>query len=159
VRYNCVLSVPVLESLNVAPTNYFVTSLQDTNANLTNITNYQPLLAAASGLDAVNVNGIGVVNTVGSIVPPPGNYLWFFLSQAACTAQELTIFQVTMNKDGNQQGPLYEVRSNAILAQQLSISCNGFISCNGTDAITFSLYAAFASGTTTATSVFTLVAI
>jgi len=158
-RYKCHLYTRVDVAGAGAPQNNSVTSLQETSASLTNITNYQPLLAAASSLDVVNVNGIGVVNTAGSIVPPAGNYLWFFLSEAINTGQNLTIFSATMNKDGNQQGPLYEVRSNAILAQQLLINCNGFISCDGTNAITFSLYAAFAAGTTAATSVFTLVAI
>jgi hypothetical protein len=49
--------------------------------------------------------------------------------------------------------------SNAILANVLSFSGQGFITCNGTDAITLLIEANFASGTTTATTTFTLVAI
>jgi hypothetical protein len=36
VRYNCVLSVPVLESTNIAPTNYFVSSQQDVDTTIDN---------------------------------------------------------------------------------------------------------------------------
>jgi hypothetical protein len=159
VRYNCVLSVPVLESVSTAPTNYFVTSLQDTAASLTSGLNYQPLLAAASSANVVNTNGIGVVNKVGSIVPPPGNYMWFVQSTAVNTGQNLTGFSVQMQKNGSTQGVAAEVTSNALLALNLSVNNQGYISCNGTDAITFILTAYFSSGTTTATTVFTLVAI
>jgi hypothetical protein len=159
VRYNCVLSVPVLESTTTAPTNYFVTSFQDTAAAITNGTPYQPLLAAAASTTVVNVNGIGVVNTAGSIVPPPGNYMWTVDSFATCTGLFLTAFKVEMLKNGNVQGPVSEITSNAVLASNLSGSLQGYVSCVGTDAITFIILANFGSGTCTATTVFTLTAI
>jgi hypothetical protein len=159
VRYTVMLCDPIILGQLGVPNNYSVTSLQDTGAALTNGINYQPLLAAVSSANVVNTNGVGVINKVGSIVPPLGNYLWFVQSTAVNTGQNLTGFSVQMQKNGSTQGVSDQVTSNALLALNLSVNSQGFVSCNGTDAITFILTAYFASGTTTATTVFTLVAI
>jgi hypothetical protein len=158
VRYTVELSVPVIEDIAQAPLNYSVTSFQDSNASLTTTIGYQPLLAAASSNNVVNVNGIGVVNTAGSIVPPAGNYLYFYTSKAINSGYNLVTFYGALAKNGYNQS-IQETASNAILANVLSFSGQGFITCNGTDAITLLIEANFASGTTTATTTFTLVAI
>jgi hypothetical protein len=159
VRYNCVLSVPVLESVNVAPTNYFVTSLQDTSAAITTNSAYQPLLNAVAGLTVVNVNGIGVVNTAGSIVPPPGNYIYSVQSEFVCSGAYLTECSLSLSKNAYLQGPVSEVLSSALLATVYTCNLNGYISCDGTDAITLSCLAVFATGTCAVTTVFMLTAI
>jgi hypothetical protein len=159
VRYTVELSVPVIEDVAQAPLNYSVTSLQDTNASLTSMLGYQPLLAAPASTTVVNVNGLGVVNTLGSIVPPAGNYLWSFISQANNTGFNLVTYIVALNKNGNGQGTSSQTNSNAVLAKALTCNGLGYISCNGTDAITLTCIASFASGTTTATTALTLVAI
>jgi hypothetical protein len=159
VRYNCVLSVPVLESATVAPTNYFVTSLEDNAAAITSAVNYQPLLNAPASSTVVNVNGIGVVNTVGSIVPPPGNYIYTAQSEFICTALSLTECKLSLAKNGNIQGLGSIVYSSALLALAYTCNVHGYISCNGTDAITLIVLGVFGSGTTAVTTVFTLTAI
>jgi hypothetical protein len=159
VRYTVELSVPVIEDVAQAPLNYSVTSFQDSAASLTTATPYQPLLNAASSTSVVKVNGIGVVNTVGSIVPPAGNYLWFCNSTATNSGFYLTGFVLDFAKNGVVQEGGTEMVSNAMLAEVISLNNSGFISCNGTDTILLSIEAFFASGTTTATTVFTLVAI
>jgi len=159
VKYKCHLYTRVDVAGAGAPQNNSVTSFQDTNAALTTATPYQPLLAAAASATVVNVNGINVVNTAGSIVPPAGNYLWNFNCYYHCTGSSLTLVQASVNKNVSQQGPTAEIQSSAMLANYLSLHLDGYISCNGTDAITTSILADFSAGTTTATSVFTLVAI
>jgi hypothetical protein len=159
VRYNCVLSVPVLESTTTAPTNFSVTSFQDTAAGVINGNPYQPVLNAAATNNVVKVNGIGVVNTAGSIVPPPGNYFYMVQSLFVCTGQYLTQAQLFLQKNGNTQGPTSYIDSSAVLALDLTCNIMGYISCNGTDAITTSVTANFGTGTTAITTVFVLVAI
>lgn len=159
VRYNCVLSVPLIESTTSAPTNYSVTSFQDTAAGVINGTPYQPLLNAAASNTVVKVNGIGVVNTAGSIVPPPGNYFYMVQSLFVNTGQNLTQANLFLQKNGNTQGPYSYIDSSAVLALDLTCNLMGYISCNGTDAITTSVTANFGSGTTAITTVFVLVAI
>jgi len=157
VRYNCVLSVPILESTNIAPTNYFVSSQQDTAAALTTTVAYRPLFAAAASNTVVNVNGIGLVNTAGSLVPPPGNYIFDvdveFLN---ATGNDITQAVVEILKNGNLQGPNYAFAGPGL--QEITIHGSAFISCNGTDVISVSVFATF-TNTTAVTSVYRLVAI
>jgi len=159
VVYTVELSVPILESQNKAPNNLQVTSLQDTTASLTTATPYQPLFAAAGSTTVVNVNGIGVVNTAGSIVPPVGNYMWFLNVEVDASGFNLTDVAAVLEKNGNQQGPTGLLQSNAVLAEHVSVSLQGYISCNGTDAITVIVEAIFGTGTATSTSVLTLLAV
>jgi hypothetical protein len=160
VRYTVELSVPVIEDVVQAPINYSVTSFQDTSASLTTTTAYQPLLNAASSTSVVKVNGIGVVNTAGSIVPPAGNYLWFANVTFTCSGNNLNSTVLDFLKNAIIQGNAStNTPSTGAASDVISVSNNGFISCNGTDAITLSIQAIFSGGTTTATTVFTLVAI
>jgi hypothetical protein len=158
VRYNCVLSVPVLESLNVAPTNYFATCFFDNAAVLTTTVGYQPLLAAVGSTTVINVNGIGVVNTAGSIVPPPGNYLLdaqtLFVFTGLASAISLEIL-----KNGNIQNEGVTGAFPAGYITQQSLGQSIYISCNGTDAITLLIKATFTTGSATAYTTFRLVAI
>jgi len=157
VRYNCVLSVPVLESTNVAPTNYFVSSQQDTAASLTSTIPYQPLFAAAASTTVVNVNGIGLVNTSGSLVPPAGNY---FMDVDATftngTGNDITTAVLDITKNSNIQGGASEFDGPGL--QIVSLHKSIYISCNGTDAITILLQGTFTNATTV-TTVYRLIAI
>jgi len=158
VRYNCVLTVPVLESTSSAPSNFSVTSLFDNAAALTTTVNYQALLAAANSTTVVNVNGIGVVNTAGSIVPPPGNYILDvdsnFLYSALSTKSSMLI-----QKNGNTQnvGVVNTYPSGYSTGNELHQSI--YISCNGTDAITVILQGTFSTGTASVSTTFRLTAI
>jgi hypothetical protein len=156
VRYTVELSVPVIEDVVQAPINYSVTSFQDTAASLTTATPYQPLLNAASSTSVVKVNGIGVVNTAGSIVPPAGNYLWFANSTGSTTGNYLSSFVLDFNKNGiTQEAATLTVNTDV---SSIPLSINGFVSCNGTDALTLSITATAGGGSPIATTVFTLVA-
>jgi len=157
VRYNCVLSVPVLESTNVAPTNYFVSSQQDTAAAITDNTNYQPLFTAAASNTVVNVNGIGLVNTSGSLVPPPGNYILDVDTTITNASGNLNTAILNVEKNGNVQDGPSEFNSGSS-AFTISLHKSIYISCNGTDAITVVINATFSS-TSTATTSYRLVAI
>jgi len=159
VEYIVELSVPILESTNKAPLNYQVTSFQDTAAALTTSTPYQPLLAAAASATVVNVNGLGVVNTAGSIVPPPGNYTYSFTVYYQQSGfYSISYATATLLKNGNiQVENNYE--SSGSIVSGITVPASGFISCNGTDAITLNVEATFATGTVAATTIFTLTAV
>lgn len=158
VVYTVELSVPILESQTKAPTNYQVTSFQDTSASLTTSTPYQPLLAAAASTTVVNVNGLGVVNTAGSIVPPPGNYTYSANVQfVGSGGYALTYATLQLLKNGNIQNQGTWTDTGSVVAT-FPISISGFITCNGTDAITLNVEATFGTGSQAATTVFTLVA-
>jgi hypothetical protein len=159
VRYTVELSVPVIEDVAQAPINYSVTSFQDTSASVTSATPYQPLLNAAASTSVVKVNGIGVVNTAGSIVPPPGNYLWFANVVFTSTGYYMSAAVLDFVKNGITQEASTSNLYSGALSQTISLSNNGFISCNGTDAITLSIQETASGGTATATTVFTLVAL
>jgi len=159
VVYTVELSVPILESQTKAPNNLQVTSFQDTSAAITTNTPYQPLLAAAASNTVVNVNGIGVVNTAGSIVPPPGNYQWLATAVFQETGFYFTDANLYLEKNGNAQGPTATFYSNASLAEVVTLNLQGFVTCNGTDALTLGVSALFGNGTAAVTTVFTLVAV
>jgi len=162
VKYTCELTVPVLENFAQAPVNNSVTFLADSLAALTTATPYQPLLAAAASTSLPVVNGLAVVNTVGSIVPTPGNYLL----DTACTMYNtggiLSVALLSVYKNGVRQMPIggttaaYDGAASDTIC---TLNTSQFISCNGTDAITLSLQANFGGGTTNATTTLRLVAI
>jgi len=159
VVYTVELSVPILESQTKAPNNLQVTSFQDTAASLTTSTPYQPLLAAAASATVVNVNGIGVVNTVGSIVPPPGNYFYSATAQfAGAGAFALSFAGLSLSKNLNVQVS-NEFQGSGTIDSSIAIPISGYITCNGTDAITLSVEATFGSGTMACTTIFTLLAV
>jgi len=158
VRYRCRLFTRVNLSLQGAPTNNSVTQLQDTQGNLTTGTPYQPLLAAAASTTIVSVNGLNVVNTSGSIIPPAGLYLiditCYFTNSGGNNATQRIM---NYSKNGNIQNGSVQFEGPAI--QQSELSKTGFISCNGTDAITISITSTFSAGTELVTTVFRLVSI
>jgi hypothetical protein len=159
VMYTVELSVPVLESTNKAPVNYQVTSFQDTSAALTTNISYQPLLAAAASGTVVNVNGLGVVNTAGSIVPPPGNYYYSVVSTFFASGMNMTQCELLFYKNGSQQGPAALMYSSAYLGEYQTLNLSGYITCNGTDAITIAVISLFGTGTVACSTVFNLLAV
>ncbi len=166
VRYTCTLMIPILENTAAAPQNNQVTYLADSKAALSTGVSYQPLLASAASTSLPVTNGLNVVNTAGSIVPPPGNYLLDvdFNVQVTAGSTSLTsaIFQVQKNgvtiNPGSTAGGYSATFSNTAGVEGFPFSCNTYISCNGTDAITTAVDCAFSSATTCTTS-FRLVSI
>jgi hypothetical protein len=171
VRYTVILSDPVILGQLGVPVNNSVSNLIDSKQPITSTVAYQPLFAAAASTALPVNNGCGVVNTIGSIVPPVGNYLLNISSTIESTAQTINGFVVSVLKNNIIQNqitdnsvlgtPVTYAFGNGSTSYQNHITLGGpiFLSCNGTDAITLSLFATFASGTVTATTVFCLVAI
>jgi hypothetical protein len=167
VRYTCTLMIPILENIAAAPQNNQVTNLVDSKAALTTTVAYQPLLASAASTSLAVTNGLNVVNTAGSIVPPPGNYLLDvdFNVQVTNGTDALNGFYVQVLKNAVVQNPgalgagnYTGLFSNVAGVEGILFSSNLYISCNGTDAITTSVVANFTSPTTCTTS-FRLVSI
>jgi hypothetical protein len=160
VRYTCTLMIPILENIAAAPQNNQVTYLADSKAVLTTTVAYQPLLASPASTSLPVTNGLNVVNTAGSIVPPPGNYLLDvdFNVQVTGTTNSITAasFQVLKNgiviNPGGVAAGYTATFSNGAGVDGFPFSCNTYISCNGTDAITTSVVCFFSNPTTCTTS-------
>jgi hypothetical protein len=161
VRYTCTLMIPILENIAAAPQNNQVTYLVDSKAALTTTVAYQPLLASAASTSLPVTNGLNVVNTAGSIVPAPGNYLLdvnFNFQVTAGTDNLSTVFvqvlknAVVQNPGSNSGGNYTGTFSDSGATSGLLYSSNIYITCNGTDAITLNVNATFNSPTTCTTS-------
>jgi len=164
VRYSCELTIPVLENFAQAPVNNSVTYLVDSQAVLTTATPYQPLLAAVKSTALPVTNGLGVVNTAGSIVPTPGNYILNCSVQMTNTSNVLGTGFLDVLKNGVVQipevtGASAEYKNTTATNTSLTLNVSIFVSCNGTDAIALELDSVFAAGVTTATTTFMLTAI
>jgi hypothetical protein len=158
VRYTCRLMIPILENTAAAPQNNQVTNLIDSKAALSTTVAYQPLLATAATTALAVTNGLNVVNTAGSIVPPPGNYLLDVNIDVATTNGSDAITSVAINilKNGVIQNPNSSTYTSAI-GNAAGIggvhnAYNLYMSCNGTDAITISILASFTSPSDATTS-------
>jgi hypothetical protein len=162
VRYTCTLMIPILENTAAAPQNNQVTFLVDSSAALTTATPYQPLLAAASSTSRPVTNGLNVVNTAGSIVPPPGNYILNVSSITVNTSAVLSAFVMNVLKNGIAQNTdtyTAGVTNTAALNGVLTLNASQFLSCNGTDILVLSLQATFGAGTTSATTTLMLTSV
>jgi hypothetical protein len=160
VRYTCTLMIPILENTAAAPQNNQVSNLVDSCAALTSTVSYQPLLATAASTSLAVTNGLNVVNTAGSIVPPPGNYLLDvdFNFQVTGLTDSLMSLSADVFKNGVIQnsgtgtGNHTCVFGNLAGVAGMTYSCNLYITCNGTDAITLAVDATFSNPTTCTTS-------
>jgi hypothetical protein len=131
VAYRIRLMKPVLESAAVAPVNnsfsVFTTNASEATANNTT----QTVLFATP-----SVNGAAVVNTAGSFVPPPGNYLVDWYVSWNGTA----ITNVNMNLQKNSVDYLVPTAyqpNDATPTGDTTFNLSGFpafVSANGTDA-------------------------
>jgi hypothetical protein len=157
VRYTVELSVPVIEDIVQAPVNNSVTYLFDNAASLTTATNYTALLASTASTTIPYTNGLNVVNTSGSIVPAAGNYIAMVDVQFTDSANSMSLANLSIEKNGN-------VQSNGAScyipggSEGCKLSQTIFLSCNGTDAIKVVISATFPSGTLTAYTGLTLIA-
>jgi hypothetical protein len=160
VYYTVEFFIPILEPTVGAPMNNSVTYLADSKAALTTTVAYQPLLASAASTSLPVTNGLNVVNTAGSIVPPPGNYILDtdFNVQVTGSTNSITALYISVFKNGvlinpgSGGTPSTGSITNAAGISGILLSSNIYISCNGTDAITTSVVANFSSATTCTTS-------
>jgi hypothetical protein len=164
VEYTVEFLIPILEPTVGAPANNSVTFLVDSKAAQTTATVYQPLLAAAASTSLSVTNGVNVVNTAGSVVPPPGNYMLitsciFYSSAGVISTCYMNVLKNAIIQVPGTSGNTSEYINTAALNGDVTLNSSTFISCNGTDAITLSLYVVFASGTCGATTTLSLIAI
>jgi len=130
VRYCVVFDVPVLENAVGAPQNNSVSSLQD-NA----FTAVTSTVATSAPLATVIANGLNIVNTLGLLVPPVGNYLVEWQTAAASTAA-ITQFTANLRKNA---APVYggglasTDMSTAAVCTEMSMANSAFVTANGTD--------------------------
>jgi len=148
VRYRVVLSIPVLENTIVQPsktTAFFQSSALESMAVATD-TPTTILLATASQ------NGLGAVNTAGSIVPPPGNYLVQYQAMAGAIGEaDLQGLLVDLKKNATsvfaQKTQVYMAAGNACDNEIAQVSGSAVVQCNGTDALSLVATWQYAGGT------------
>lgn len=147
VRYRVRLFVPVLESSTTAPTNYQAAQLiSSVGESVSNGSGYTLLFADTSS--ALFANGLGAVNTSGSIVLPAGNYMFSADVQSVNTGVSTQwILAVKKNASTLSVQPTFTLVGQT--SANVSQSCNVYFSVNGTDAITVVVTNSFSTGTST----------
>jgi len=134
VRYTCVFTVPVLESTASAPRNNQVAVFEEGN---------QPIVSGVTTtliLSVQDFNGIGAVNTAGSFILPPGNYLFDFFGTAEDDTAEQFIAVVQLSKNtvavGTPANFAMTLATGLGAGQKIPLSGSWFESSNGTDSFT-----------------------
>jgi len=150
VVYRCRLMKPVLENLAGPPANNSVSLFQSTTTQT--YTSATP----ATALNATAVaNGVNVVNTAGSMVPPPGNYLVDLMVWAADTVNEELSVKLDFQKNATSlfrvSPPVSEFAAVGS-AGSGTVSASIYVSANGTDAFTQVITLGGAAGVLTGTS-------
>jgi len=149
VRYAGFFMNRVLDSTTSAPNNNQVSWFQSTSAEAAGATTVAKNVAFATA----TTNGLSILNTSGSFVPPAGNYL----------VDVTVVSSNTNNNDGDQ---LMDVQKNGASLYTATLSRPGvtagsgapevfelsasvFVSANGTDAFTVPVTASYTAGTMT----------
>jgi len=157
VKYNVTLSVPVLESTTTAPANNSVVVF-NSNAGeaLTTAQFLQLLLVTETG-------SLGAVNTAGSIVLPAGNYKWDVRVQfVGASTTTISGALIKLAKNGTAINGVASpeiIPTSGTTLSQCELSDVGFVSMNGTDALTLSAFATFAVSTCTAIGYLVILAV
>lgn len=150
VRYIFRLLTPVLEGATyVAPTNNQVAMFQSTTAEAIATTGVPVILALATAL----TNGVGAVNTAGSVVLPVGNYLIDAFATGVNTNATATHVLMDIRKDGTSVLPVTGVgATGGAVANNdaVTVDANLWVSSDGTNAFTMQITVEFAAGTQTA---------
>jgi len=150
VVYRVRLMKPILENLAGAPANNQVTQfISSAGEVLTTATDYQILFADVTSADGF-ANGLNIVNTAGSMVPPPGNYLVDVMVYSVNSGNG-TEWEMTLEKNGAAY-PLGCV-SIVVLPSgangRITNNATAFVSANGTDAFTVIQGNNFSTGSST----------
>jgi len=147
VRYRVRLSIPVLPNSVAAPANNSVSMFQSTSAQT-----FTTAVATTSLNATATTNGLNVVNTAGSMVPPIGNYLVTWEGTFVDSSSEA--FAIVNDFKKNTVSTL--ISNNRFLSvtslganQAVSLSGTAFVSANGTDAFTHTITLTGAAGTLT----------
>lgn len=157
VKYSITFMVPILDATNSAPTNNSVSTFESTTAEtIATTATPQVLLLATS-----RTNGLGAVNTAGSIVLKPGNYLvdvsgWF------TNPATISPFSITLQKNGISVWTTYvptgQATATAGLVDQ-TLTGPAYVSCNGTDYIQLVASVTFAAASPSCAGFMRIVAI
>lgn len=157
VKYNVTLSVPVLESSTTAPANNsMVVFSSSTGEALTSGVPLQLLLATKTG-------SLGAVNTAGSILLPAGNYKWDYrISYVGASTTTISQGTSTLDEAGGAINalaiPIFQPTSGTTF-NQLMLSDTGFVSLNGSTALTLMADATFAVSTCAAVGYLSILAV
>jgi len=151
VRYRVRLSVPVLDSEVSIPKNNSVAFFKTLSAGLTTGVAYTLTWSQESA------NGIGAVNTAGSIVLPAGNYL-VDVNASYAALGSATNFSLTVAKNAVTVDTSLLTFSAATITYA-DCANTQFITSNGSDAFTFVATATFSSSTTSVSGFLRIVAI
>jgi hypothetical protein len=128
VHYTGRFYVQVLESVLTAPNNNQVAEFS--NGSQVGVSGAPQTLQLATQL----ANGIGAVNTAGSILLPAGNYLVDFIS-VATAATNMTIDEIQLFKNAGAIQTLTRIVAAAAVLTSDVISGGIFVSMNGTDTL------------------------
>jgi len=137
VRYACIFEVPILSSdEKAAPANNSVSWFQSTAAEVP-VNNTPTTLAVATA----TTNGLAVVNTAGSMVPPAGNYMVHFSARDDPTADVDTELKLDFQKNATSVyhfvGTILEISLAAAAgAAALTVGDEVYVTANGSDAFT-----------------------
>lgn len=152
VEYDVTFETKQKQQTAVAPTNnrtsWFQSAAEQT---------YTSTVAAQAVVATATANGLSIVNTAGSMVPPAGNYLVYFTTAGSDTSAEnftvLSDFQKNAvsvyadNETKPKQGAILDTAGGFMTA-----TGSVFVSANGTDAFILKNTLVGAAGTLTAGS-------
>jgi len=148
----------VLESISTFPANFSVSQFQDSVPTSLTTTVAKNLPLASAG-----PNGLKVVNTSGSLVPPAGNYLLTFSGVFTDTSAEAYTAILDLEVDGATEYVVAppEFKSGVSLGAGEVCTLNGslFLPLNGTNAVTLVATMTGAAGTLTCSGVITLISV
>lgn len=148
VEYTVDLFNPVLESSASAPANNQVSWFQSTT-----VQTYVTTVATTAVNGTASANGLAIVNTAGSMVPAPGNYIVDFTIQGTDTANETFTVLNDFKKNGTSvyvgTTSVPAVHVGQVANQIYSASGSVYVSANGTDAFTQVITVTGAAGTIT----------
>jgi len=137
VRYKCHF-YDRIDNASIAPPMNNSVSLFSTNGgeNIANSGVAQQLVFATA-----NVNGLAVVNTAGSFVPPPGNYLVDARVTFVCANTNLDYCTLDLQKNATSvftgSGAIvYQGKTGGVEGEYFTTNFTYFVSCKGTDALT-----------------------
>lgn len=163
IRYKIKLINPVLEPSTTAPTNFSCSWFVSNGSESCN-TGVSKTLALATA----QVNGLGAVNTAGSIVLPVGNYMLDGFIIISDSTAEVFNSDTTLRKNAagiftslstmtlNPQTEI-AIATGAACRYTIPVSC--FYSSNGSDALTWTVTLTGAAGTLAAEASLRIVAI
>jgi len=160
VRYTVILSDPIILGQLGLPNNYSVSQfVSNANEALTTATPYTMLLADTTPGDGY-LNGLGIVNTTGSLVLPLGNYMMSYTLNFT-TSGNSTGFFAYVTKNGTPNPVSYTNMHFPVGAYPdvTLVSTPFFVTSIGTESFKFIAYPTFSSGTNTANGTLVIVAV